>query len=182
MIGNSVAIGAGYEYADYSSTKTRVITGSHYSYWDDSWHDDSENDGVMNYHTDATLKSVSTFKVGAEWKATPELALRAGYNYISPMYDKDGFKDGTLDSNGTYEASSTDYTNWDATNRFTLGMGYAIGKFNIDLAWQYTWQKGDFYPFMSYSDKKYSDFDNIATAKSVDYKRHQLLLTMGYKF
>ena len=182
VIGNSVAIGAGYEYADYSSTKTRVIIGSHYSYWDDAWHDDSENDGVMNYHTDATLKGVSTFKVGAEWKATPELALRAGYNYISPMYDKDGFKDGTLDSNGTYEASSTDYTNWDATNRFTLGMGYAVGKFNFDLAWQYTWQQGDFYPFMSYRDKEFSDFDNIATAKSVDYKRHQLLLTMGYKF
>ena len=161
VIGNCIAIGAGYEYTDYTGTKTRIITGSYYDYWTDSFRDDSENDEEMNAHTDATLKAVNTFKVGAEWKATPELALRAGYNYISPMYDKDGFKDGTLESNGTYIASSTDYTNWDATNRFTLGMGYAVGKFNVDLAWQYTWTQGDFSPFMSYRDKDYSDFDNM---------------------
>ena len=182
VLGNCVAIGAGYEYTDYSATKTRIITGSHYEYWNDTWYDDTKNDQVMNAHTDATPKAVSTFKVGAEWKATPELALRAGYNYVSPMYDKDGFKDGTLESNGSFMASATDYTNWDATNRFTLGMGYAVGKFNVDLAWQYTCQSGDFSPFMSYRDREYSDFDNIVASKNVDNKRHQLLLTMGYKF
>ncbi len=182
VLGDCVAVGAGFEYADYTATKTRINTGSYYSYWSDSYVDESENDQVMNSHTDATLKAVSSFKVGAEWKATPELSLRAGYNYIMPLYDKNGYKDGTLDSNGSYLASATDFTNWDATNRFTLGMGYAFGNFNLDLAYQYTWSNGDFYPFTNYQDKDYAEFDNIANSVKVNNKRHQLLLTMGYRF
>ena len=104
----------------------------------------------MNNHTKQTLKGVSTFKIGIEAKPIEELAIRAGYNYVSPMYKKDGYKDSTIDSWGSYYASQTDFVNWKDTNRFTFGLGYYLGKFNIDLAYQYTAQNGDFYPFTSY--------------------------------
>ena len=131
-------------------------------------------------------------KLGAEYKPIPTLAMRIGYNYVSPMYDKNGFKDGSIDSYGSNYATMTDYTNWKGTNRLTLGLGYTVDKVSIDLAYQYTTQKGDFYPFMnSWADYHYIDdagivqteqIDNYATKTEVKDSRHQLLLTLGYHF
>ena len=181
-IGNKVALGAGYEYADYSSMDTRVKTGGYYDYYWGVDYEDSESDELMNEHTKRTLKGVSTLKIGAEVKPTPELSIRAGYNYVSPMYNKDGYKDGTIDSPGTYYSSATDYTNWDDTNRFTCGLGYQVGKVNLDLTYQYSSTSGDFSPFTSYVDNNYVDLDNVVNAQKVDNKRHQLLFTLGYSF
>lgn len=178
VIGNCVAIGASYEYADYGGTKTRINTGDYY----DPYYDSSDDDNVMNDHTNVTLKAVNTLKVGAEWKATPELSLRAGYNYVSPMYNEDGFKNTLLESNGTFLASATDFTNWKATNRFTCGLGYNFGNLNMDVAYQYSCASGDFYPFTNYQDNQFAEFDNIANAVEVNNKRHQVLFTLGYRF
>ncbi len=181
-IGQNVALGLTYEYADYSSLDTRYITDSYYDDWNDSYYDNSESDKAMNMHTESTLKGVHTLKVGAEYKPIPSVALRIGYNYVSPMYEKDGYRDGSIDSFGTYVASTTDFTNWEDTHRFTLGAGYTYQKFNISLAYQYSQTNGKFYPFMSYSDAHTAAADNIADGVKVSNKRNQLLLTLGYTF
>ncbi len=181
-IGSQVALGASYEYADYGSMDTRYLTGEYYDDWTDTYRKDSESDRVMNDHTAKTLKGVHTLKFGAEIKPTRELALRIGYNYVSPMYQKEGFKDGTLNSDASYISSATDYTNWDATNRFTCGFGYTFDKFNASLAYQYSATKGTFSPFMSYYDSDDAMYDNIAPQISVTNKRHQVLFTLGYTF
>jgi len=134
-IDNFIALGATYEYADYGSMDTRVNDGGYYDSWYDSYYETSSSDKAMNHNTENTLKGVHTFKVGAEVKMTPQLAVRVGYNYLSAMYDKNGYKDGTISSPGTYYASQTSYVNWKDTNRFTCGLGYTIDKFNIDLAY-----------------------------------------------
>lgn len=182
-IGNMVALGATYEYSDYGSIDSRVNTGGGYDWYYDEYWEDSESDRVMNNHTESTLKGVSTFKVGAELKADEHFAVRLGYNYISPMYNLDGFKNGALDSPGSYYASATDYTNWKATNRLTAGIGVNFDKLSLDLAYQYAITKGEFSPFMGYEAAAGSDLtDNFATITNVDNKRHQLLLTLGYHF
>lgn len=181
-IGSQVALGASYEYADYGAMDTRYITGEYYNEWSDSYSSKSESDRVMNDHTAKTLKGVHTLKLGAEIKPTKNLALRVGYNYVSPMYQKEGFKDGTLNSDGSYVSSATDYTNWEATNRFTCGFGYTFDRFNASLAYQYSTTKGTFSPFMSYYDADDAIYDNIAPHVSVNNKRHQVLLTLGYTF
>ena len=181
-IGTQIALGASYEYADYTSMDTRNITGRYYDAWSGTYSDNSSSDKEMNDHTDRTLKSVHTVKVGAEFKPDKDIALRIGYNYISPMFKKDGFKDGTLNSNGTYYASATDFTNWEDTHRLTVGGGYTIDHFNISLAYQYSTTKGTFHPFMSYTDNSDPQYDNIADGVSVKNNRHQLLLTLGYTF
>ena len=181
-IGSQVALGASYEYADYGSMDSRYITGEYYNEWSDSYSSNSESDRVMNDHTAKTLKGVHTLKLGAEIKPTPNFALRLGYNYVSPMYQKEGFKDGTLNSDGSYVSSATDYTNWDATNRFTCGFGYTFDKFNASLAYQYSTTKGTFSPFMSYYDANSPTADCVAPQVSVENKRHQVLLTLGYTF
>lgn len=183
-IGSSLALGATYEYEDYSRINTRINDGGYIDYWTGSYYDSSIADTQMNNHTREVLKAVSTLKLGVEYKPTTNLALRAGYNYVSPMYVSDGQKDPGLSSLGTSYASATDYTNWKATNRFTLGVGYQIDKFNIDLAYQYSSQSGDFYPFSNVKNININSttYNNIATGTKVKNDKSQLLLTLGYRF
>ena len=79
-IGNMLALGATYEYADYGSTDNREIDG--YDYYG---YETSSSDRAMNNHTEKSLKGVSTLKVGAELRPDPAMALRLGFNYVSPM-------------------------------------------------------------------------------------------------
>ena len=194
-IGNYLAFGAVYEYADYGATNPRVKEGDYYDHYWGTYYTESSPDHAMKEHTEQTLKGVSTIKLGLEYKATPEVAFRLGYNYVSPMYNTNGFKDVYLDSYGTRAASATDYTNWKATNRFTLGLGYTYGKFFADLAYQYCSQSGDFYPFMNAyvddclgydeNDKNkiiVDEITNYPTKTEVDNTRHQFQLTLGYRF
>ena len=190
-VGNYLALGASYEFADYAHLDTRYITGQVYDYYG-GYYNSSESDRVMNDHTKQTLKGVSTLKLGLEYKPDPSLAFRFGYNYVSPMYKKDGYKDGGLDSYGSNYSTATDFTNWNATNRLTCGFGYAVGNFNIDVAYQYSASTGSFRPFMdSWGDYNYETadgrletekIDNYCDAVDVSNKRHQLLFTLGYKF
>lgn len=180
-VGNYLALGATYEYADYGTLDSRINDeDDYYDYYYDGVYSSSSSDKIMNRHTKRTLKGVSTLKLGVEYKPIPELALRAGYNFISSMYEKNGYKDSGLDSEGSYYSSTTDFTNWKQTNRITLGLGYSLTKkFTIDLAYQYSATDGDFYPFTSQS---YEGESNIVSATNVSNKRHKAILTLGYKF
>lgn len=194
-VGNYLALGASYEYADYSRLDTRVNDGYDVDYWGDVY-EHSSSDEPMNRHTRETLKAVSTLKIGAEAKVMPNLAVRAGYNYVSPMFKKEGYKDGNIDSYGSNYSSATDYTNWEATNRYTVGVGYTLGKMSFDLAYQYAQTNGKFHPFAdSYLDYTYpgqdsngndvtmtESLDNYANAVKVSNKRNQLLFTLTYRF
>lgn len=171
-IGNYLALGASYEYADYGSIDSRVNDG--YDYYGNS---SSYSDREMNRHTEQTLKGVSTLKLGAEFKPDESLAMRLGFNYVSPMYNENGVKDGTLASYGVTDQSATDYTNWKDTYRITAGLGYRVDKFSFDLAYQYSQTDGTFSPYYDVLDAT-----NVAESVSVSNKRHQLLFTLGYTF
>ena len=187
-IGKNLALGATYEYSDYSRIDNRVNENDYY--------DSSSRDLNMNRNTREMLRGVSTLKLGAEYKPVKDFSIRLGYNYVSPMFKNDAHRDGSIESYGTMFATSTDYTNWKATNRLTFGLGYNYKKFFFDAALQYSQTKGEFYPFMSYSpnEKNYklpaggtnyqayaADF-NVVDATSVTFKRTQALLTIGYHF
>ncbi|WP_302214835.1 hemin receptor [uncultured Prevotella sp.] len=180
-VGNYLALGATYEYADYTTNDIRVNDGGEVDYWG-NYYETSSRDEAMKQNIKNSLKGVHTVKVGMEFKPEKNFAVRLGYNYQSAMYNKNGFKDGSLESYGTYYASTTDYTNWRDTHRFTAGVGYNYGKFSFDLAYQYSQTNGDFYPFMSYVDNSEPKFDNVCDAVKVSNKRNQLLFTVGYKF
>lgn len=194
-VANVLALGATYEYEDYGASKTRINDGIYYDYdyWYgyDAW-ETSHKDEAMNIHTENALKGVSTLKLGLEYKPIPELAIRLGYNYQSAKYDEDAVKgvysgagrdlDGSfVYSNGTYYASTADYTNWKSTNRITCGLGYQLKNWNFDVAYKYSTTKGDFRPF-SYMDPEFAGDDNIANKVEVKNNRHQLLFTVGYHF
>ena len=181
-IGNFLALGATYEYAWFSHMDNRVKNSGYYDYWTDSYYESSSSDEAMNADTRANLKGVSTLKLGAEWKPVDMLSIRLGYNYVSPMFKDGAYRDATIGSNGVYASTSTDYTNWKATNRFTCGVGFNYQNLTIDVAYQYSAQKGDFYPFMRYVNEKNPDLSNVAQSTQVKNNRHQLMMTVGYKF
>ena len=178
-VGNNLALGLSYEYADYSTADTRVIDG--YDYYGN---EESYSEYATNQHTKNTLKGVSTIKAGLEFKPDPSLAVRLGFNYVAPMYDKLGVKDGTLDSYGVFYQSQSDFTNWEYTYRITAGLGYNIDKFSIDLAYQYSTTNGNFSPFYDCADNINSESltNNNFDVCKVSNKRHQLMLTLGYRF
>ena len=188
-IGSQVALGAVYEFADYGSCDMRTINGTYYDDFYDCYRDDSSSEHVMNRLTQKNLKGVSTLKLGGEFRPIQNVAFRLGYNHLSPMFSKSAVRDQTIYSPGVYYASTTDYTNWGATNRYTAGVGFTFEKFRLDVAYQYTQRNGDFYPFMSnYSAGYYDDNNQLQTevnecnAVSVSDKRHQLLCTLTYSF
>lgn len=173
---NYLALGIGYEYADYSSLDTRY--GDDYDAYDYSG---STSDAAMNRHTERTLRGVSTLKVGAEYRPIPELAFRMGYNYVSPMYQNNAFKDTSVESSGTSVGTTTDFTNWDSTNRLSFGIGYQMGQWNLSATYLYTVQKGTFEPFY-YESLDNPDYYFEANKVNLTHKRNHFQLTLGYTF
>ena len=171
-IGNNIALGLSYEISDYSAADNRILSGDYNS----SGYERSYSDGVMAYNTEKSLKATHLLKAGIEYKPNPALALRCGYNFLSSSYEKDGVRNMMLDSPGVAYASTTDYVNWKDTHRITCGAGYKVGGWNFDLSYQYNMTKGDFYPMQQYESGQDVGMTNV------DFKRHQVLLTLGYTF
>ena len=125
-VGGLVAIGAEYEYQDYSSSKLEDVDG--YPLGDQS--------SVDNY-----LKGVHNLRVGMETRIVPEFSIRAGYNYTSAAFAKDSYNALALYS------THTDYNNTESKNTFTFGLGYRGSVIYADLAYKYDMYKSKFYPF-----------------------------------
>lgn len=165
-VGSQLALGAEYEYKDYSAMKF------HYS--------DGEK---MTWETNEAkigLKGVSTFRIGAEYKVIPEFALRAGYNYSSPAFKNEAIKALPVNSINT----DTDYSNFKSLSNYTLGIGYRGSSFYADLAYKYSVQKSDFYPFVSpIDDGGEWNYVSPEEAKTkVTDSRSQVILTLGFRF
>lgn len=165
-VGNYLALGAEYEYEDYSSMKFKSPEGY------------EEDMGFENNQVDLNMKGVSTFRLGAEYKPITAFSLRAGYNFTTAAYKKDALKE--LPSNSLN--TDTDFSNSKSMNTFTLGIGYRGSMFYADLAYKYDFYKSDFYPF-------YNDFDTsseyvIVTppVTKVTNTRSKVLLTLGLRF
>jgi len=169
-IDNYFAIGAEYEYQDLTTLKFSVDGHPTQDF-------NRQNDLISK-----NLKGQSTFKVGMEVKPTNEFSIRAGYNYVSaPM------KDEAVKQLAYWDPlTETDFTNWKATNRFTFGLGYRYKGGYIDLAYQYSGQKGDFYAF-NVDNVNFVDINN--TPLNMDLKpteiknnRSQIMCTLGFRF
>lgn len=157
-IGNKLALGAEYEFANFKYGRYGSKT-----YLDESYIRD-----INEYCINTTLKAQHTIKVGAEFKPTSSLALRLGYNYLTSAYDKSGYKTILY-----YEpATDTDFTNWGGINRITAGFGFNWKGGYLDLAYQFQSQKGDFYAFDDAGLKPTTIKDN----------RSQLIATIGFRF
>ncbi len=159
-IGQTVALGAEYEYANFSKTKMRYDDGV-------DMHQETQDAKDM-------LNGVHTFKVGAEIKVAPTLSLRVGYNHITSAMKDEAFK--WLPSNSV--RTDTEYSNLKAANNYTAGIGYRGSFIYADLAYQFNTYKEHFYPF-TYIDNEGIMYPDRTT---VINKNNRVVLTLGVRF
>lgn len=153
-IGNMLAIGAEYEYKDYTTSRLK---------YDDGVSMDLENDMAKNM-----LKGMNTFRLGAELKVIPEFAIRTGYNHSSMAFKNDAFL--LVPQNSVI--TNTEYANNKSVSNYTLGFGYKGSNFYADIAYQYSAYNQDFFAF---------EEANLAATK-VENSRQQVIMTFGVRF
>lgn len=165
-VGTSLALGAEYEYEDYSSMKFKYPEGDEMI---------DQNSTIKDY-----MKGVHTFRIGAEYKVIPEFAFRLGYNYSSTAFKvDDAYK--WIPANSTL--TDTDFANSQSHNNFTLGIGYRGKAFYADLAYQYSVYKEDFFPFYNDLETSPGHWEIVTPqATKVTNTRSQVLLTLGMRF
>lgn len=149
-LGNLMAVGIDYERTDYSSIKMSDTHGN-----EDIFDDD-------NHAIASDFKAVNNIRAGIEYRITPKLAIRLGYNY--------------------YDAADK-YS--DKRHYASAGFGYVSKNgFFMDLAYQHQCN----YNSESYTlyDDYYSNINpNIPVDAPVlkeKYKNWKLLFTFGLRF
>ena len=167
IIGKKGIVSFDYEYTGYNKMKM------------------SDEDGVALYgdygYTVNDLiredfKAGHTFKIGGEYRLTPQLSLRAGYaNQLSPV------KATILDMNTEVITAGTQpmYNLNRSTQYFTAGAGYRFGQVYIDLAYINKLNKEDVFP---YSPTFIGDKADLPSVAKLTGHTNSLMLTLGYKF
>ena len=167
-VGTSLALGAEYEYEDYSTMKFK------YSSNDGGGDMEFENAEVKN-----CLKGEHTFRIGAEYKVIPEFAFRLGYNYSSAVFRDEAVKYIPAKSLIT----DTDFSNKRSQSNYTLGIGYRGKMFYADLAYQLSTYTENFYPFYNEFELTQGEWTMVTPpATKVTNTRSQVLLTVGMRF
>ena len=174
-VGTNLALGAEYEYEDYSAMKFEYPGGEDMAY--------------ETAQVKANLKAVHTLRVGAEYRPVPAFALRAGYNYSTAAFERTAINYLPVNALDT----DTDFSNAQSVNAFTLGIGYRWPSFYMDLAYKFQTCKSDFYPFLNEMSEDASQ-DYMVTSANQDVMlvtpgatqvkntRSQVLLTLGFRF
>lgn len=183
--GNYLALDAEYEYTGTGTTKLSYDSNN----WDDSWgwDESSYEDHEMTNEYDKRLKGTHTFKIGGEAKVADGVFLRAGYNFVSSMFENNSFRDQYNVNSAVLDyTTTTNYMNRSHINRYTCGIGYRGAHLYGDFAYQYNYQTGRFYPFDDSYNKEFEGTESyVATAlqpTKVKLNRSQFLFTLGYKF
>lgn len=164
-IGNNFALGAEYEYEDYSTMNFKDIDGHNMNF--------ETNEARIN------LKGVNTFRIGTEIKPFSHFAIRLGYNYISAAFKESAVK--YLPSNSLY--TDTSFSNSKSQHNYTIGIGYRIRQFYADLAYQASVYQENFYPFYNEFEEASQQWVLVTPEKTIATNtRKQLLVTLGVHF
>lgn len=136
------------------------------------------NNNFINLYT----KNSQEYRAGLEYRYK-ELKLRAGYSYMtSPVKDKTIAGSFDLNSDPVYVKNYLA----GAKNKFSLGVGYDMGPFFADFAYQYI--KSDYYTSLS------GDFFNPSQNTNVNFSlenpilgkvqntQNNFVLTLGMRF
>ncbi|GAT63792.1 OmpP1/FadL family transporter [Paludibacter jiangxiensis] len=156
VLGKKGILSFDYQYQDFTTMKLKNQDGDSQSF-------EFENEGVK-----ANMKSVSSFKVGGEFRATDNIALRLGYNYISPATKPDAYR---VLANNSVRTDSEYFLDVNTQN-FTAGIGFRYNNWNFDLAYVLSNQKQDFYPY---------DDINLAPARLTTHNSN-LAFTIGLRY
>lgn len=156
VFGKMGLVSVDYELSDYSSMKLEDDGGSSYAY-------STTNSKISN-----NLKASHSFRIGGEYNLTNEIALRAGYAFVTSPVKSSAIKQLSYTTTNTDPSYSIDKN----ANYFTLGAGYHSGPWFMDIAYTLKYYKQDFYAY---------DASNLKAAE-VTNKINNIVLTLGMRF
>ena len=162
VIGSQAIVSIDYERQAYNNTKI-----SYQNQYGDYVSDDNVNDDTKAY-----FKAANILRAGIEYRVTPQLSLRAGYNYTSATA-KDDVLDGRTE---VYTAGMNPaYTLNKTTNAVSFGLGYRFSQFYIDGAYVYRNRKSTY--------QAYTPYNGIQTPKAdLTENTNSIVLSIGVKF
>ena len=140
-----------------------------------------------NQEISEMVSPVHTFKVGGEFRISPQLSARLGYAYqTSPV--KSEYRSGReIPTAGTLTLFTLDQQ----TNYFTAGLGYRFSNVYIDLAYMHRYRRSELYPFsplLAEKDNSYNP-DQTESTLAISPKistltdhNNSVVLPLGVKF
>lgn len=176
VIGNNLIISADYEWTQTSKMHFKDPTYLYDDYWGVSFPrvDSYDYVGGINDNIKEYCKNQNTFRIGAEFRVTPQFSVRAGYSNISsPVKESAANGSTVIQTAGTMPEFRFD----NSTNYYTAGLGFRTGGFYADLAYVHKQQSAGWHAFTT---------DGIGSESSpsahVNFTSNQVLLSLGYKF
>lgn len=165
-IGSSAILSVDYERVAYNDMKLKEENSTFYGggYVENTY----ANEDVKNY-----FRAANILRVGAEYRITPKVSVRAGYNYQS-SYVKDSAYNNQVEifTSGTDPSYSFDKD----IHNISLGIGYRISSWYIDLTYQHTRRTGTFSAYTP------SSYQNYAPTASLSDNYNNIVITTGFRF
>lgn len=168
-------------------TPTRMLFGASYSFgrfavlsvdYERDWYNGMRMKNVpagfdilprdYRYEVKNNYKASNTFRVGAELRPLPAIALRAGYGVTDSMLKAP--KENFYNSPTTYKLEC-----------YSAGVGLAIGSASIDLAYQHLKQSQSAY-FLFYAMDEQGVLDSASELYTTNLKRDYVTLSLTFRF
>lgn len=164
VLGSSAIISADYEYRPYQSMVLKDDRGNDFTY---------AKQDVKDYY-----KAANIVRIGAEYRLTSNLSLRAGYAYESTPTGSEVRDNGVaVVTSGPYDTGTTpSYTLDNSTRYITCGLGYHYKGFYADAAYVNKNYKSEYHPFTP------NNYTAIQPGAEIKTTSNNIVLTIGYRF
>lgn len=183
VFGSKFILSADYEWAKYNGMKFSEDDYEFLNNYDDpfDYYYSSNERGVNNdpyYETNQDIKAIyrptSTIRVGAEYRVTPKISLRAGYSHVSSPVNVEA----SDNSMSIYTAGTIPNYRFDRdTNYLTAGVGYRNKGFYVDLAYVNKRMDSEYHAF---TPDPGSDF--ASPQAKVSFNNSQVVVSTGIRF
>lgn len=168
VIGGRAIVSVDYQYDAYNDIKLKYDNGDNMTY---------NNNNIANYY-----QATNTLRVGAEYRVTPRLSVRAGYSFVSSASGKDLEDANTEKSEMEVSTAGMNpsYVVNNSTNYVTCGLGYRVSGFYFDLAYVHKHRSSTYNAFTPFVD--YDGVRTVAPSAKLTDNTSQIVATVGYRF
>ena len=167
VVGNKGIISFDYERQDYHGIEYRDDYGQL---------DLTTKTDIQNYY-----KNINIYRIGAEYRITPQVSLRAGYCYQESPVNDNAYNGNTI----IYTGSTTPAYIFDKSTQYiTAGIGYRYKNFYADMAYVNKKRESEYHAFTPYTSVDESG--NIANVASPTAKltanSNKIVVSLGIRF
>jgi hypothetical protein len=163
VVGTQGIISAEYEYVGYNTMEVLSDDGDVYT---------DTKERIKDYYQPAHI-----FRIGGEFRATPEFSLRLGYSYqTSPV--KDNVRNGY--ENIVTTSTNTQYIFDKSMQYITAGLGYHYKGFYTDMAYVFGHRESDYHAFSPVVNG--GNVLELSPTAKITNNNNQLVFSFGYRF